>query len=593
VVTYRQRFVQRKRAFHSAVIVIVRAHRWRRGLAALVACVLLPAPSAARAGEDATREAALVRFAQGVYLLEQGQAADAIAPLEYAWRASVHDPHVGARLAQAYYAVRDIAKAERLADEVLAAAPERADLLHMKARFSLARGDVAGAIGFLERARSVTPPSIETERMLASLYAESGDFARAIACLERCLRLDPGMPGVRVSYGELLLDAGEPARAEAAFREALALDPLEPRAVENLYDLCLSQGRRDEAVALLETYASQPDAPWSAVLKLAQVDADAGRFDEAARVLEEGRATRPPNDEADLLLGRVYFEAGRYEEARAIFEPMYRKAGNSPELARILGDLSLKTGDAAAARGYFERAISWRPDDYRSYLALFFAGSQRFAKDAARIDLTADESAGLLEKASQLAPRDDHEAQFSVGMAFSSVERLEEARVHLARANEIKPQQQPVLFNLASVYEKMGRYADAERVLVELHALAPDDPAVCNFYGYLLAVMDKDLERAEELVRRALAREPDNAYYIDSLGWVFFQRGDYALAVTELERAVRIVGEDAVILEHLGDAYSALSRYRDALTAYQQSSRLQESNAKLREKIQSTQRRLQ
>jgi hypothetical protein len=55
---------------------------------------------------------------------------------------------------------------------------------------------------------------------------------------------------------------------------------------------------------------------------------------------------------------------------------------------------------------------------------------------------------------------------------------------------------------------------------------------------------------------------------------------------------VRIAGDDPVILEHLGDAYSALSRYGDALTVYQRSSRLQESNSKLREKIQSTQRRM-
>ena len=47
------------------------------------------------------------------------------------------------------------------------------------------------------------------------------------------------------------------------------------------------------------------------------------------------------------------------------------------------------------------------------------------------------------------------------------------------------------------------------------------------------------------------------------------------------------------MLEHLGDAYSGLSRYKDALAVYQHSSRLQESNSKLREKIQTIQRRLQ
>jgi hypothetical protein len=62
--------------------------------------------------------------------------------------------------------------------------------------------------------------------------------------------------------------------------------------------------------------------------------------------------------------------------------------------------------------------------------------------------------------------------------------------------------------------------------------------------------------------------------------------------VSELERAVKIVKEDPTMLEHLGDAYSGLSRYKDALAVYRHSSRLQ-SNPGLREKIESTQRRLQ
>jgi Flp pilus assembly protein TadD len=137
----------------------------------------------------------------------------------------------------------------------------------------------------------------------------------------------------------------------------------------------------------------------------------------------------------------------------------------------------------------------------------------------------------------------------------------------------------------------MERYEDAERVIVELHGLAPDDATVCNFYGYLLSLMKKNLDRAELLVRTALGKEPDNAFYIDSLGWVYFQRGEYARAVTELERAVEIAGDDPVILEHLGDAYSASSRHRDALAAYQRSARVQDG-AQIRAKIDAEKRRL-
>jgi tetratricopeptide (TPR) repeat protein len=557
------------------------------------AVVLLPVVSRPQA-DDGARALAMTRFTQGVLLLEQGRADRAVAPLREAWRLSGQDPDVGERLAQAYYATRDVARADETAGQVLAVRPGSLAMLHMKARLCLARGDTPAAIAFLEKARAAAPQSIDTERMLASLYGENGDTDQAIASLERCIRLEPDVADLRVAYGEMLLVAGRAEEAEAAFTQALAVDSTDVAAVESLVDLYQAQKRSPEAIAVLEAYVRTPAAAPEARLRLAQAYADAGRTDDAARVLEAARAEGGATDEAQLLLGRIYFEAGRFEEARGIFLALYQRRNTSPELARILADLSLKTGDVAAARTYFDRAIALNPDDYRSYLALFFGQSEQFNRDSARIPMSPEDAAATLAKAAQKAPRADVDAQFSLGMAYSSIDSLESARMHLARASELEPERQDVLFNLSSTYEKLGRYEDAERVLVDLYALAPDDASVCNFYGYLLALMKKDLDRAEQLIRHALEKEPDNAYYIDSLGWVYYQRGDYRRAVEELERAVRLVKQDdPVILEHLGDAYNGLSRYRDALTAYQHSSRLVEPSRKLREKIEIIQRRLQ
>ncbi len=567
-----------------------RRHIWLAGILALMA--VCPQGNAF-AQDDESLSEAMTRFSQGVMLLEQGHADQAVAPLEQAWRLSGHDPTIGERLAQAYYATRDVARADLISGQVLEKNPSSLSMLHMKARLCLARGDTRGAIGFLEKARASSPRSIETERMLAALYSENGDTDKAIQSLERCIRLEPDVPELLVAYGEMLMVAGRADDAEAAFKKALALDPSDVAAVESIVELYTTQQRKADAIAALEAYVAIPGATLSARLRLAQVYADAGRSDDAVRLLEESRKEGESSDEAELLLGRIYFEAGRFEDAKRVFLALYKKTGTSPELARIMGDLSLKTGDVAGARTYFDRAITLDPNDYRSYLALFFAQSERMNRGGAHIQMSPREAADLAAKAATKAPRADVNAQFSVGMAYSSIDSLEQARAHLARASELEPEREDVLFNLASVYEKLRRYEDAERVLVDLYEQSPDDASVCNFYGYLLSLMNKDLDRAERMVKHAIEKEPDNAYYIDSLGWIYYQRGDYARAVTELERAVRLVGEDPTMLEHLGDAYSGLSRYKDALAVYQHSSRLQESNSKLREKIQTIQRRLQ
>jgi tetratricopeptide (TPR) repeat protein len=540
---------------------------------------------------DAAGAAAMGDFAAGVYLLEDGHADQAIEPLLAAWRTSGESPRVGAYLARAYYAVRDVEHADRIAQRVLKTDPARLDMLMLRARVSYGRRDSAAAIRYLVGAREVGVASVESERMLASLYLENGDLEHAIGAVEECVRHDSSIPEIHTLHGELLVEAGRPREAEAAFRAALELDTGEPRAIEQLVRLLESEGRLEDALPVLEGLVARGDAPAAARAKLAEAYLAAGRYADGIRILEAGRGDGPSSDENELLLGRLYFEAGEFESAKKVFQGLYQKSPQSTELARLLGDLSVRTGDAVGARGYFERAIAAGPDDYRNYLALFFAQDKRTTTQGARIELSKAEVGTLLERASSLAPRDEFEAQFMVGMACSSADSLDSARVHLARANELKPGDRGAMFNLASVHEKQGRFEDAERLLAELYALVPDDAAVCNFYGYLLAEMGKDLERAETLVRKALAKEPANGYFLDSLGWVYYRRGEYGHAAGELERAVRIIADDPVILEHLGDAYAALSRFPEALAAYRHSSELQGPSASLREKIESAQRR--
>jgi tetratricopeptide (TPR) repeat protein len=103
------------------------------------------------------------------------------------------------------------------------------------------------------------------------------------------------------------------------------------------------------------------------------------------------------------------------------------------------------------------------------------------------------------------------------------------------------------------------------------------------------------LDEAEILIQRALKIAPNDGFYIDSLGWVYYQRGDYNQAVEHLERAVEITVDDPTIIEHLGDAYEkvgkadrAVAHYRDAL----KKSKDEEQNLRLREKIQRLEKKI-
>lgn len=121
-----------------------------------------------------------------------------------------------------------------------------------------------------------------------------------------------------------------------------------------------------------------------------------------------------------------------------------------------------------------------------------------------------------------------------------------------------------VLSNLAVLKSDLPQ-AEAwlEQVLDEF----PDDPSALNDLGYLWADQGKRLERAHRMILQAVQREPENAAYRDSLGWVLFRKGRIHEALVELEKAARL-DPDPTVLDHLGDAYRAAGQNAKAAESY-------------------------
>jgi Flp pilus assembly protein TadD len=97
----------------------------------------------------------------------------------------------------------------------------------------------------------------------------------------------------------------------------------------------------------------------------------------------------------------------------------------------------------------------------------------------------------------------------------------------------------------------------------------PDDAGALNDLGYVWADRGSHLQRSLRMVQRAVAAEPENKAFRDSLGWVYFRLGRFAEAVGELEKAATDEDPSGVILDHFGDALSKAGRSNDARSAWQ------------------------
>jgi len=524
----------------------------------------------------------------GVYLLESGAVLRAVNHLEEAWRLSAHDPTVGLRLAEACFVLKNFSRCEMVVDNILLQEADGYEALMLKAKVRYVRRDRTGAIEYLERIREVHGMRFEIERLMGNIAYETGDLEKALEAYQNCIDIDDSHPYIHYRYGVLLSQAYRFTEAEAVFQRAIELDPGFVEPALDLAEIYLNTGRPNDAIPVLEDVVDADLSNTEALIALIQVYLETGHLDQGVIRLEERAQKGALPRELEILRGRLYYEARDYGEAFTVFSGLLESGGDNPELARILGEISLRMGEPDRALHYFDMAIEMDPNDYRSYIGKFFAGSPNFNDGEAMISLSAEEHVALLVKSEPLVKGFDFEGNYLLGISWLSVDSLDAARRFLLRANEIKADDRGTLLNLASVYEKTGELGEAETYLKQLYTLNPEDGSVCNFYGYLLAEMKKDLDLAEDLILKALETDPENGYYLDSLGWVYYQMGNYSKAVAELEKASLRVTDDPVILEHLGDAYRALRRFEEARTAYEKSNRLQDGNADILEKIQST-----
>jgi Flp pilus assembly protein TadD len=142
--------------------------------------------------------------------------------------------------------------------------------------------------------------------------------------------------------------------------------------------------------------------------------------------------------------------------------------------------------------------------------------------------------------------------------------------------------------------ERGGRPEEAAKMFEKAITLTPKDEVedaanTMNYLGYMWLEEGRHLDKAGELIRKANELQPDKAAYVDSLGWWYFKKGDYAHAVIELERALALLSppepDDAEIVEHLAQAHLKLGDKAKARAMFEKARDMQPRDPKLLKRI--------
>jgi tetratricopeptide (TPR) repeat protein len=519
----------------------------------------LPAASAALPADLDRRAEAMARVAAG--LLAADPDPD-LAFVHYS-RALDLDP-ANAALAQ------EIARIHLQRDEVPEALSVLKDTLKHNPRSAPLALRIAGiyvislrkfepAERFARQALAAAPDLIEPYQMLYSICRADGrpaDAAKILAQAARRTNEDPafwaGLADLEVR--QLLMSGGlrddDKSRAALAhYRRAAELGRQDPAVLLRAFNFFFAGGHLEDAVATGRRLLVLQPSDTLTREKLALAFASLDRQDEAVGELEAVVADNP----ASLLAYRAH------------------------------GEILLKRGDEAGALDKFEKALLLHDDDPRLYLEIV-----DLCLKTERPERAAWWLARAREKFTNLP-----ELPFYEGQLLGHLKRWREALNAMDVAADLAARNQPSFltaefyFQHGVVAERSGDHDAAARHFLACLELEANNAQALNYLGYMWAERGENLAAAEELIRRALDLDPQNAAYLDSLGWALYQQGRYHEALAPLEQASQLSADapDPVVEEHLGDVLEKLGRRNDAVKAWERAAALEGASEELPAKL--------
>lgn len=99
---------------------------------------------------------------------------------------------------------------------------------------------------------------------------------------------------------------------------------------------------------------------------------------------------------------------------------------------------------------------------------------------------------------------------------------------------------------LSAVYYKLEKYDKALDFASKAYNKDTFNLNAKNTYGFLLCDLEIDAERGVELLRDVVRLKPDNAAYLDSLGWGYFKKGDVKASIASFKEALKYSGNPEI-----------------------------------------------
>jgi tetratricopeptide (TPR) repeat protein len=445
-------------------------------------------------------------------------------------------------LATVYLQSKEDDNAIGVLEDILKEHPNDVRSLILYGGIQQVRKNTEEAINAYEKVIAQDPKQKKVYSLLGGLYLDAGKLDQAKRVFDQLIDQFPASHSGHFFLGKIYAEQGKLAAAEKEFQRTLELAPdlLEPRF--ELLKLYNNQNKNEKAVQIYRDLLERDPGNVRAAMELGYHHYSHGRTAEAEEIFIKLGKRSITEFEVIIKTIQLYIDKKKYDEGIVILQGMLKAVPESPDIHHILGIAFYGKKDNQNALGHFRKVTAE---------SRFYEDSVIHAAFILSENKHNDEAIKLLSDAVKNEP-ENAEFKYYLGTFYEEEEQFEKAEIAIQEAIKLEP----------------DNSMDAMRKVISLD---PKHSNALNYLGYTYADLGKNLDEAERLILEAMKYKPNDGYITDSLGWVYYKKGEYEKALEYLQKAIGIVPDDPIMLEHLGDAYLKLNDKTNALIFYKKS----------------------
>ena len=404
---------------------------------------------------------------------------------------------------------------------------------------------------------------------------QMGDHYRAAFHYQEALRFDSNSAFIYVALAQDYLLLGNTALADEQIERALRIDPRHLPALELKVVLLRNTGDLTKLRQYVKRLVEAAPKDTRYLRELLSLQLAERNYEEADRLYKRIVAIEGETDQLLKQVLTVYLMSDQPKRALPLLEKLHERDTTDAAVVHSLGTTFLQTGDTARGESYLNLAIQLEPTEPRYWVGIAILAMDRRQFDAA---------AAIADSA--LAHVGPNAGLYAIkGNALNRSGKTEPAIEVLEQALALDSTLYSALGALALIYDRLDSLQRVEQLYERAIRLSDSAAVYLNNLAYAYAQRGVQLERAKFLVSRALELDPDNASYLDTMGWIEYQLGNYDDAVRWLKQAVKIDASNAEVFDHLGDVYMKQGSRSKAESSYERALALDPQNETIRRKL--------